>query len=355
MINNNTKFIILTIIISLTLIELLTRLKISPPDYAQYDNRYMLFNENDIFKNQNNFFLYHPNKVIKSTTFYEYKNQFIKEYSYYIHTNNFGLVQKNDLDASKKSILFLGDSFTEGQGAEAWIDNFDGYFKELQVINGGILGTGPQQFLLLENYISQNFDIRKVVFIFLGEDYMRGTFNFPENVMLCLKNQNNCKGDEGFYGLKKNEKNNVNSFLQKLKKFRENKDPKNFKYYIKKFRNSIDRLNIISIPKNFIKSNIYKTKNSNFSKNLDSTKKLINIYKDNIIFIRLNTKNEIMHGKSYWSNNAEQEIKKMNKKIFYCNFNNDINLFYKYDSHPNKIGYDYLYSCINKILKINEL
>ena len=33
------------------------------------------------------------------------------------HTNNYGLVQKNDI-SNKKSILFLGDSFAQGVGAK---------------------------------------------------------------------------------------------------------------------------------------------------------------------------------------------------------------------------------------------
>ena len=83
---------------------------------------------------------------------------------------------------------------------------------------------------------------------------------------------------------------------------------------------------------------------------MEKTTKLIEKYNKNIIFVRLNTKQEILIGKSYWSSIAEDEIKKRNKKIHFCDFKNDIKLFYKYDGHPNKAGYDYLYDCILEIL-----
>ena len=78
-----------------------------------------------------------------------------------IITNNFGLVQNNNISREKNSILFLGDSFTEGQGYSAWINKF--FFKKFQIINGGLLGKRYKQFEYLENHISENFKISKVI------------------------------------------------------------------------------------------------------------------------------------------------------------------------------------------------
>ena len=112
----------------------------------------MLFEENKIFKNLDNFFLYYPNKKILSEGYYNINKKFLKEYSFTITTNNFGLVQDNNLNQTKESVLFLGDSFTEGHGSYAWVNKFKGSYKNFQIINGGILGTGPAQFYNLENY-----------------------------------------------------------------------------------------------------------------------------------------------------------------------------------------------------------
>ena len=133
--------------------------------YDKYSNKYWLerynvFQEGKVFQNFDNFFKYFPNKSILLETYYYIEENFIKEYSYTIKTNNFGLVQENNIQKKKPSILFLGDSITEGQGAFSWIDKFNGSFKNLQIINGGILGTGPEQFELMENHISKNFDVK---------------------------------------------------------------------------------------------------------------------------------------------------------------------------------------------------
>ena len=52
-------------------------------------------------------------KKIKKRYVNYYKNnqKLIKIWDYKFSTNNFGLVQKFDLDVNKKSILFLGDLY----------------------------------------------------------------------------------------------------------------------------------------------------------------------------------------------------------------------------------------------------
>ena len=62
---------------------------------------------------------------------------------------------------------FLGDSMTEGQGAPAWIDKFQGKFKEYQIINGGILATGHQQFELMEQHVSKDYNVKKFFYFSL--------------------------------------------------------------------------------------------------------------------------------------------------------------------------------------------
>ncbi|MDA9635106.1 glycine--tRNA ligase subunit beta [Candidatus Pelagibacter sp.] len=79
---------------------------------------------------------------------------------------------------------------------------------------------------------------------------------------------------------------------------------------------------------------------------------LIKKYKSNIIFIRLKQKNEIKNGNSYYSIRAKKHIQKTSK-LFECDFNNDLNNFYKHDNHPNQVGYKYLFECVQNILDKN--
>ena len=166
---NNKKKNILTIIFStlftLILLEIIFQFIIYK-NFKEYlwKERYSLFEEGEIFQNVDNFFKFFPNKEVLSETYYRINNKFIKEYSYKITTNNFGLVQKKNIEQDKNSILFLGDSFIQGQGAEPWVYKFKGEYKGYQLINGGLIGTGPVQFELIEKHIAEKYNVKKVFF-----------------------------------------------------------------------------------------------------------------------------------------------------------------------------------------------
>jgi len=345
--------ILISIIVALIFVEILSRLIITPTKYSQNNNRYMLFVENKIFKNYKNFFLYYPNREIINKTYYFKNKKFLKEYEYKIKTNNFGLVQTNNLDVKKDSILFLGDSFTEGQGWYSWIDKFNGSYKNFQTINGGFLGTGPEQFYNLENYLSKKLKIKKVIFIFLGDDFLRGTFNISEKTINCLENSLKCQGDERFYGISRDsDENKTLIYLKKIKKYRDTNvlTYSNLNFLKQDIKNKIKGLNIVNILKQFLEYNFFEYINKTVKTNLDKTQSLIDKYDREIIFIRLSTKQEIDNDASYISRYVEKKIKNKGKKVYICDFNNDLSLFYRNDGHPNSKGYNYLYRCVNNIL-----
>ena len=234
-------------------------------------------------------------KRILSQTFYNVNNRWHKEYDYEIITNNFGLVQKNDIIKNTPSILFLGDSFVEGQGSDAWINKFNGFYKNYQVINGGIMGTGPQQFELLEDHISKNFKIEKLVF-YIGDDLRRNIFNIEKKTLTCLKNHLSCDGTENFYGFPLRNKN-PQLFLKNLNEFRI-KQRDNITFYEKtksRFKNFIIDLNSVKLINNFLKQKLYTSKNEYIKRNFRSIENLNKKYNNSIIFIQLKNKNEIIH------------------------------------------------------------
>ena len=48
---------------------------------------------------------------------------------------------------------------------------------------------------------------------------------------------------------------------------------------------------------------------------------------------------------------AEQFIKQLTDKHFVCDFEKDIQNYYKIDMHPNNKGYESLFNCVKKILQ----
>ncbi len=316
-----------------------------------HENRFMIFDEGLVFSNIEKIFKYEPRKVIRSKAYYFVDNVWHKEYDYEITTNNFGLVQKNDIKKNIPSILFLGDSFVEGQGSSAWFDNFNGKFKDFQLINGGILGTGPQQFELLESHISKEYNVEKVLFFYIGDDLRRNIFNISKKSLNCLENHKNCRGNENFYGFpfkKKDPEKFLNDLYDyRLKQKQDILLTKKIKNFVKDF---LKNLNTVKIVNNFLKQKFYYSKNEYIQRNFQSIKNLYEKYEDAIIFIQLTNKNEIIYGKEYDTFYAENFIKSFSNNHFNCDFNKDIKSFYKIDMHPNKGGYEHLYKCVKEIL-----
>jgi len=349
----NFFLLVATLIVTLFLIEIILDSTLGDKNKKNLAyNRYMLFSEGDVFQNVDKIFKYHANKKIISRTFYDLEDSFIEEYNYLIQTNNYGLVQKDNIEKNKQSILFLGDSFTEGQGFYGWVNKFNGSYKNYQVINGGILGTGFKQFELLEKHISNDYDVKKVVVLYVSDDLRRDLFNHNDQVINCLKSYLNCNGYENFYGFNPFSLNDHLKFLKSQRVNKNSNSKKTFKIYKRQVKKYISQLSIFFYPHQFLKNNFYKSKNAKIILNLESIDNLIKKYKSNIIFIRLKQKNEIKNGNSYYSIRAKKHIQKTSK-LFECDFNNDLNNFYKHDSHPNQVGYKYLFECVQNILDKN--
>ena len=155
----------LSTIISFFLVEYSYRYIKDEDPKNDYNIRTMLFEAGDNFQNFNGYFKYFPNQEIRSTTLYSKSeptsiDDLVIEYDYLIRTNNFGLVMKRDVSPNEHAIFVIGDSFTEGQGASPWFyeleDSYDA--NGAQIINLGILGTGPQQWENLASSTTQHSD-----------------------------------------------------------------------------------------------------------------------------------------------------------------------------------------------------
>ena len=68
-----------------------------------------------------------------------------------------------------------------------------------------MLGTGFQQFELLNNYLLTMI-LKKVFVLFIGDDLRRDVFQFNPQQLECLMNHKACNGSESFYGFPINDK-----------------------------------------------------------------------------------------------------------------------------------------------------
>ena len=180
----------------------------------RYSNIYRVYHEGEMFEPYDKFYLYKKNlKEKRFLNFYldKKKEKLVKIWDYNFSTNNYGLVQKSDLDSNKRSILFLGDSFTQGTGSESWVDNISENFNEFQIVNGGFGATGFIQFSNLNDHLSSKLNIDKRVVIFISQDIRRNIIIF-ENTK-CLVNHLFCNKNNKLIGIPHNMEFNIEKFI----------------------------------------------------------------------------------------------------------------------------------------------
>ncbi len=346
--------ILASTLISLILFEIIASLVIEKEliNDNEHSRRYMLFGTSDgasAFRNQGKIFTYIPNSTIQASAFYEIGPTLRKEYDYELKTNNFGLVQKQDIEKGRPSIIVLGDSFTEGQGATPWFYSLEesNSAKKTQLINGGLLGTGFAQWKLLnDQLVDSGIRINKVVIPFISDDYRRTIWNFPDRVLNCLGDINRCKGDEGYYPKPQNDDE---LFVEQLRKFRDAEyAEKNVVKQKRFFRKYFPSLHFIW---GYIKSE-YKLRYAN--PNIPATEALIKQYGNNIIFIHIPSKEEIESGNTPNSLGrlAREKINSAGGKFVdgfkICGL--EPGDYFINDPHPNSAGYKKIAGCVNKTI-----
>jgi len=343
-----------SLLVGLILFELLYPFfKIDYDGYDKWNRRFMLFSQSNggtVFKNINQFFVYQENKLIKSTTYYYVNDNWVKEYSYNFRTNNLGLVQSNSIFPGVKSLVVLGDSFTEGQGSAPWFEEFKDSYKSsgLQLVNGGIFGTGFQSWKLLHDYLkTHNININKLVIIFISGDYPRAVWNMPEKTLRCIDDYRVCNGNEGFYGMPDNKE--TPAFLEKLKDLRTNNNKLKSDNYFKQTLKSLFSGTYFIYT--FVKSTVDSSYayNEDLKKNKKVIEELLNAYAENLLFIHIPIKEEIATKRiDDIGKLAINDINSMGGSVFNglkrCGLT--IGDYHENDGHPNEVGYKKISNCL---------
>jgi hypothetical protein len=307
--------------------------------------------QSSVFKNVNNIFVYQPNQKIESTTFYYVNEEWVKEYDYIIPTNNLGLVQTTPTLSNKDSLLLLGDSFTEGQGAYPWFEGFREKLNiDLQLVNGGILGTGFQSWKLLhDNLIAKDIKVKKLVIVFISDDYSRGVFNMPTKVLSCIHNAHLCIGNEYFYG--KPEDNKLAEFLENLRAYRERSqgvlDSSTVKGFLKALLPGV--ATVYQFLNGFFQSDV------NIKLNSAAIEALVAQYGSDVLFVHIPQKDEIELGRiTRRGKEVVDKIKSVNGVFFNghseCRF--ETTDYFINDGHPNAQGYEKISQCVRDAIKL---
>ncbi len=311
------------------------------------DSRVVFFEGlGQIFENHADIFTYLSDNNVRNVTAFFNKNDYNIEYDYRFRTNNLGLTQNDDVLTGRKSLLLLGDSFTEGQGAEPWFGLTAPAIETLgfQPINGGVLGTGFGQWLKLTRYLTaKGIDVRKIVVIFISDDYHRPVWNITPEVFHCLLASSLCRVDTSyFYHLPSAQE--LPSWINRVRVAR---GP---------LRPQLEPRAAALLPATY-SVYMYFRQLLTFAKaerqSRVAIRDLIATYgPENVAFLQLPQKDELDRGPDSLGLRARQAIEDAGGKLFdgfkLCGLTKAD--YYEHDNHPNRAGYSKIATCTKTVI-----
>ena len=353
----NISLLVFSLIFAFILVELVYRAILKDADNDGYKNRTMLFESGANFSNYDNFFKYEPNIEIRSVTLYSKTksvniDDVIIEYDNIISTNNAGLVMSADLEKGEDAFYIIGDSFTEGQGASPWFYELeDKEVNNTKLVNLGILGTGPQQWLSLANFIRQEFshNVSGIVINLLPGDMDRNPWILKDRELQCLR-FTTCNYKLGFQGFSFT-KGSQNSDIRRAVLNQLNEMP----FSITTVKEIIKKSYVIVDIYRLLKKNNNVTQSQ--SKNEQALLELKSISKDNL-FINLVSHwtgpQTIVNSTNYHDYTLAADLVKFleaNSISFrWCDIPK--NGFHVNDGHPKEAGYKVLRRCTERAVQL---
>lgn len=267
-----------------------------------FDRRYLLMGaqSGSAFQNVGASFVFQPDSAIRVVMHFDIRGAWVKEYEYELRTNNFGLAQAEDIHAGSPSILILGDSYTEGLGAEPWFETTVPFFREqgYQPINGGLAGTGFKQWRLLHDHLrTGGIRIAKLVVVLISGDYGRPVWNWPAQTLRCSGNHRDCTGGEALYGLPPEPERQA--FLERMRHERRRRDAGSLANWLPATdRASGQALHLLDGVRDQFEGWRQQTPVVQSGDHLDAAiiKEFTDLYGENVTFVHLPTRPELRRG-----------------------------------------------------------
>jgi hypothetical protein len=353
---------LLTILLSFLILEGVVRWVFNSP--YQWDRRLMFFSEGHNFRNAKwGGVAYQPHRLIHAQTYYITNvdpPELRAEYDYRYTTNANGLVQLNEFTDSKPAIVFLGDSFAEGQGARPWFYGLERDWPQsapYQVVNGGILGTGVEAWGRLYRELSTELNIEKAVILYISDDWTRPVWQFPQQTLDCLKAAAQCQGSEDFYGLPE-DPIEAQAQITRIAQYRID--------YLSRLRTSTNVIQRSSVYQKvvlpafhrlygFLQTGSFRSgadKQFEISKGV-ATNIVAELGRDNVLFMYLPEKSELDAGPKWYGRKANDFIAQSGFAFVdgHAKCGLSIQDYYERDGHPNASGYAKIGACVKSAIE----
>lgn len=344
-----------SLVLSFLMGEFAWRMWTHVPNETTFTHRMMLFQYGENFQNTSQIFKYFPNKVIRSVTLYSTENPAEKsdialEYDYLIHTNNAGLVMRQDIDPVRSHLYIIGDSFTEGQGATPWFYRLEETenTKHEQLINAGLLGTGPSQWQLLVDQLVSAGSTHLVgaVINIIPYDLHRGVWNFNTRELNCLRNLQ-CDYNFGFQGFDfskhATEAEILEAAILALKASKSSARSDGRDNYLELVKELLKRSKLL-LELNYLLREIpanNKASEKNFTALLQLKERFGGRVVVNVIAQKGMPADQFQNHRD--ARSLLRFLESQNFDFFICDIPQE--KFHKYDGHPDASGYAYLEQC----------
>jgi hypothetical protein len=349
--------IVPSVIVGILLVELFCRLFCALPQNSEsrlFQRVFFLDGHGEIFRNIGDIFTFIPNNEVHVFTAFFSDHDFTVEYDYNFRANNLGLVEDTDVVPERDSLLLLGDSFTEGLGAEPWFRLVSPEIDKLgyQAVNGGLRGAGFEEWVELDRYLAaQDVRIRKLVVVFISDDYRRPLADIKPDELQCISALSLCRPEKSYY-FRLPPPEELSSWIAKIRASRAPME-----------RSWLGARAAALLPESY---HVYRYFRERFKgaasdPRLDRAEEqsrvailaLIGKYgPENVVFIHIPQKDET-DGPSELGLRARRSIRDAGGRLFdgfkLCQMKpND---YYVNDDHPNRGGYAKIAGCVTDIIK----
>ncbi len=360
---NNLITLAVSTLVSLIILEFALSILDIPP---RKPIRYLFLSQPNL-KDQVTSFGFYPNVVVREVSVYSGKNNFHLEYDYLFQTNNIGLIQKYPTIQGKKSIVLIGNSFTQGEGAVPWFYQTEQDWRNdsCQLVNLGVMGTGVQQWFDTLQWFSTIGQIQHIYMIFISGDWIRERWIAETDSNLHLipvvdaSQSRNTTKSTLIYLIERS--SDQKSLLTKAAQLNHSAINKSAIHYESLYLyRSMEQLRVwLGTMRRKIfgleKIKIGENDRRRFTKNEESFKDIIKTYgENNITAIHIPTREEVINKKYDYVGQLAGEVITSHQVIYQdglkiCGLREDD--FYKYDGHPNASGYIKIRRFVENLLK----
>jgi hypothetical protein len=172
--------------------EILLR-AVAPDPFYYWKFRFQFVSPNAYVNRGEGLWTYRPNTDLREVGVYAIPSPLARaprlsvEFDCRMKSNNLGLLQNDDLLPGTPRTIVFGDSFTSGQGGCPWFHRLQARRPQDQLLNAGLLGTGPDQWWRLFEYLkTQGVVAKRVLLVAISNDFKRKAWTWPDSDINCL-------------------------------------------------------------------------------------------------------------------------------------------------------------------------